>query len=264
MILIPQEVSLVHSDGGIRRVKLSDGIVEHIKSLIMAGRLKPGDKLPPEREFAATLGVSRTALREAVRTLSLMGLLDARQGEGTFVSGLVAGSFMKPLAPMLTMGNIDILELIEARRIIESRAVALCALRASEDELVRISDLVDEMELNIGYIEHFNRLDLGFHMAISSGSHNSVLVATLEAIRDALYEQVQDVQILPGAADRALGYHRRIVESLCTRDSERAERAMVEHLNDVERAVVANMVGKRAIHEERGDEEGESRSVETV
>ena len=83
----------------------------------------------------------------------------------------------------------------------------------------------------------------------------------MEAIRDALYEQVQDVQILPGAADRALGYHCRIAEALAVRDSERAERAMVEHLNDVERAVVANMVEKRAIREKRGDERGESTSV---
>ncbi|MEA4883310.1 MAG: FadR/GntR family transcriptional regulator [Clostridia bacterium] len=230
--------------GGIRRVKLSDGIVEHIKSLIMAGRLKPGDKLPPERDFAATLGVSRTALREAVRTLSLMGLLDARQGEGTFVSGLVASSFMKPLSPMLAMGSIDILELVEARRIIESKAVSLCALRASEGELADISALVDEMQLSISYIEHFNQLDLDFHMAVSRGSHNSVLVATLEAIRDALYEQVRGVQSLPGASDRALGYHYQITAALVDRDSERAEREMAEHLNDVERAVVASMVGE--------------------
>ena len=89
----------MHPSGGIRRIKLSDGIVEHIRSLILAGRFKPGDRLPSKREFAAALGVSRTAFREAVRSLSLMGLLDVRQGEVTFVSVLPASSFMKPLSP---------------------------------------------------------------------------------------------------------------------------------------------------------------------
>ena len=232
----------MHPSGGIRRIKLSDTVVEHIKSFILAGRRKPGDKLPSEREFAATLGVSRTAFREAVRSLSLMGLLDVRHGEGTFVSTPPASSFMKPLSPMLATSDIDLLELIEAGRIIEAKAVSLCALRASEEEIADVFALVDEMQVNISCLDCFNRLDRDFHIAISRGSHNSVLVATLETIRDALHEQVRDVQRLPGVADRVFEYHRRIADALAVRDSECAERLMLEHFDDVERAVVADMV----------------------
>ncbi len=239
--VLPNEVSSMHLAGSIPRVKLSDGVVEHIKSLIATERLKPGDKLPSERELAATLGVSRTVLREAVRSLSLMGLLDVRQGEGTFVSALVAGSFMRPLSPMLAMAGTDLLQLIEARRIVEPKAVGLCAVRASDDEVAEIRSLTDEMGSCTADLDQFNQLDLGFHMALARGSHNSVLAATLETIRDALYEQVQDVQRLPGAAERACGYHRQIAEAVTARDGDRAERVMLEHLNDVEGAVLASI-----------------------
>jgi len=240
--VLPNEVSLMELAATISRVKLSDGVVEHVKSLIAAGRLRPGDKLPPEREFAATLGVSRTALREAIRSLSLMGLINVRHGEGTFVSALVAGSFMKPLSPMLSMSSADLLELIEARRIIESKAVGLCALRASADEVSSIRLLADEMASNTADLEQFNQLDLDFHMALASGSHNSVLAAILETVRDAMYEQVQNVQRLPGAAGRASDFHLQIASAVAEGDDVRAEQVMLDHLNDVESAVLSSTV----------------------
>jgi GntR family transcriptional repressor for pyruvate dehydrogenase complex len=225
----------------IRKVNLSDTIVEHVKSLIAAGRLKPGDKLPPEREFAAQLGVSRTALREALRSLSLMGLLSIRQGDGTFVSRLVPASFMKSLSPMLLMSGTDILELVEARKVIEVKTAALCALRATEEELESVSRLILKMAETLTDLDSFNQLDLEFHLSIARGAHNSALVAALQAVRDGLYEQVENVQRLPGAAKRALDFHCRIERAARARDSEEAERAMGEHLEDVERAILANM-----------------------
>jgi len=226
---------------GIHRMKVSDGIVEHFTSRIINGDFKAGDKLPSERALAVSLGVSRTALREAVRTLSLMNLLTVKHGGGTYIADICPGSFMKPLSPMLSMGNINVLELIEARRIIEPEAAALCALRASDEELSEIGAMVEKMASTVKDLKKFNDLDLGFHIALAVGSHNSVLTATLEAIRDALFQQVQEVQELPGAAERALKYHTKLAEAVLNRNDKMAAKNMLEHLNDVEMAVLSNI-----------------------
>ena len=230
--------------GGVRRIKVSDSIVEHITSLIMSGELKAGDKLPSERELAMSLGVSRTALREAVRTLSLMDLLSVKQGGGTFVTELVPGSFMKPLSPMLAMGKMNILELIEARRIIEPKAAALCAGRSSEDDIGEINRIVGEMKAGLNSMRRFNDLDLMFHMSVAKGAHNSVISATLDAIKDALYEQVQEIQSLPGAQERALLFHSAMAEAITARDCAKAEKLMLRHIEDVEKTAKRYMAKK--------------------
>ena len=104
------------------RKTFSRKVVEHIRDLISTGRLKPGDKLPPEREFAQQLGVSRTALREAFKSLSLMGILEIKQGEGTFISRVGPPSFMKAIEPMLLLNRTDILELVEGAESSRPRA----------------------------------------------------------------------------------------------------------------------------------------------
>lgn len=225
----------------IRRVNLSDSVVEHIKSLVQSGRLKPGDKLPPEREFARQLGVSRTALREAFKSLGLMGILEVRQGEGTFVSRIAPPSYMRAIGPMLLLGQTDILELVEARKIIETRSAALCALRASEEELAGIEELVHLMRTKLGEVEPFNQLDLDFHLRIAQGAHNSVLTTILGTVRDLLMEQVRSVQRLPGAITRAFRFHQELAQALRARNSERAERVMAEHLDDVEKAILEQL-----------------------
>ncbi len=221
---------------GVQKVKVSDSIVEHITSMISRGELKPGDRLPSERELALNLGVSRTALREAVRTLSLMDLLTVRQGGGTFVAELMPGSFMKPLTPMLAMGRVDTLELIEARRIIEPKAARLCAERATEDDIEKMGSIIGKMKQSLGNLRLFNDLDLEFHLTIAEGSKNSVIVATLDTIRGALYEQVQEIQSLPGAAQRALDFHSQITGAISSRDAGSAEKHMLKHIKDVEKA----------------------------
>lgn len=228
-------------NGAVQRVKVSDSIVEHITAMIIRGELKPGDKLPAEREFAESLGVSRTALREAVRTLSLMNLLNVKQGGGTFVSELIPGSFMKPLSPMLAISRTGIMELIEARRIIEPKAAYLCAERASSSDIDKINGLVNLMRSSASNLRRFNDLDLQFHLAIAEGTHNSVIVATLDTIRDAVYEQVQEIQSLPGAADRALEYHSQMADAITKRQRTVAERIMLSHIKDVEKAAKKNM-----------------------
>ncbi|MGE5623482.1 MAG: FadR/GntR family transcriptional regulator [Methanocella sp.] len=235
------------ADGAIRirKVSLSDSVGDYIKSMIQTGRLKLGDKLPPEREFARQLGVSRTALREAFKSLSLMGILEIKQGEGAFVSRVGPPSYMKAVGPMLLLGQTDILELVEARKILETKSAALCALRAGDEELRDIEELVLLMDGKLENVEAFNQLDLEFHLRIASAAHNSVLTTVLGTIRDLLMEQVRSVQQLPGAITRAFHFHQELSRVLRTRDSVRAERVMSEHLDDVEKAILERMLSSQ-------------------
>lgn len=217
--------------------KVSDAIVEHIMTRIVSGELKVGDRLPPQHTLAAELGVSRTALREAVRSLSLMGLLNVVQGEGTFVIQSVPGLFAQPLSFAFSASRTKILEVIEARLVIEAKTSEFCALRATEEELQCLRDIADDMISNMDSLKVFNKLDLEFHLQVARGCHNAVLVAVVESIQAPLLVQLARVQELPGAAQRAVDYHKRILEAIANCDSESASTTMIEHLEDVRRAV---------------------------
>ncbi|NMB24286.1 MAG: FadR family transcriptional regulator [Firmicutes bacterium] len=207
---------------------------------IASGELKAGDRLPPQSELAAQLGVSRTALREAVRSLSLMGLLSVNQGDGTFVSQVVPGLFVQPLSFMLLMDNTHILEVVEARAIIEVKTSRLCAIRATDEELEALGAIAKDMASCLDSLERFSQLDLDFHVQIARGTHNSVLVAVIETIQSPLLGQVERVQGLPGAAERAMDYHMGLVKALQRRDAKAASTMMLEHLDDVKDAVIAH------------------------
>ncbi|NMB11716.1 MAG: FadR family transcriptional regulator [Firmicutes bacterium] len=221
--------------------KVADAVVDYIMGKIASGELKVGQRLPPQSELAADLGVSRTALREAIRSLSLMGLLKVVQGRGTFVTQTVPGLLIEPLSYVFSMDHIMILEVIEARAIIEAKTAQLCALRATEKELHSIETLTRDMMSKMEELETFNKLDLDLHMQVARGSHNSVLVAVIEAIQAPLSEQLERVQGLPGAASRAVEYHVRIVDALTNREPEEAAKTMLDHLDDVKRAVILSV-----------------------
>ncbi|NLY29960.1 MAG: FadR family transcriptional regulator [Firmicutes bacterium] len=221
--------------------KVADAVVDYIITKIASGELKVGEQLPPQSELAAELGVSRTAVREAMRSLSLMGMLRIDQGRGTFVNQTVPGLFIEPLAYVLSMDHIMLLEIVEARAIIEAKTAYLCALRATDKEISALEVLTRDMMSKIEDLDSFNELDLDFHVQVARGSHNSVLVAVIEAMQGPLSQQLGEVQRLPGAARRAVEYHRRVVKGLHDRDPEAATKAMKEHLDDVRRAVLQNI-----------------------
>lgn len=226
------------ANGPLKGKKVSDAIVDYMMKQIASGELKAGDKLPPQSELASQLGVSRTALREAVRSLSLMGLLSVNQGEGTFVSQVVPGLFVQPLSFMLLMDNTHILEVVEARSIIEVKTSRLCAVRATDEELEILEAMAEDMASCLDSLERFSQLDLEFHVQIARGTHNSVLVAVIEAIQSPLLGQVERVQGLPGAAQRAMDYHNELVKTLKWRDAKAASEIMLDHLDDVRKAVI--------------------------
>ena len=234
--------------GQLRRVSACESVVEYIKNGIIDGRLKPGDRLPSEQRLSELLGVSRGTLREAFKKLQLMGVVAVRQGEGTFVTKVSPGAMMRSLSPMLLMDHSSILELIEARKIIEAETASLCCLRASPAEIEEIESILKAMtECSNLDLEHFDELDIEFHMRLAKAAKNRVLLRILETLRDLLFEQIREVLKDPEGATRACKYHRQIYSALVDRDPKLAKRHMLAHLKNVEDTLVQMLLHEKPI-----------------
>ncbi|RJX27885.1 MAG: FadR family transcriptional regulator [Desulfurivibrio sp.] len=221
----------------IRPKKLSEEIVEQIKTLITDGQLKPGEKIPSEREMAALLGVSRPSVREAIMVLETMGLLESRQGGGTYVRSLTDGT-LAPLAAMMEENPELLGELLEVRMGLECWAAYLAAKRATEAEIREIGASVEEMASQAQSGGWSSEVDSRFHYAITTATHNTMqlhvlntihglFLATIEVALTKLYSQPRYIEVL-------LGQHRAIYEAIAARDGDRARRAMADHLEWVQ------------------------------
>jgi len=215
-------------------------VVEHIKTEILEGRLKPGDRLPSEHKLSALLGVSRGTLREALRNLQLMGLVSVRQGEGTFIARFSSEKIFRPLSSILSLDTSGVLEVIEARKILESEMVRLCCFRAVDEEIEELYVLLNEMEglYADGDLEGFNEKDIEFHVRIAQMAKNRMLLRLHETLRELLYEQIKEVTRDPEAAGRAYCYHRKIFAAIKDRDDKMARKHMLSHLRNVEDTLV--------------------------
>lgn len=224
----------------IKRVSVCDSVVEHIMTEILEGRLRPGDRLPSEQKLAALLGVSRGTLREALKNLQLMGLVSVRQGEGTFVTKFSSEKIFRPLSSILSLDNNGVLEVIEARKILESELVRLCCFRAVDDEVEELHRLLNEMEEYCAdtELDGFNEKDIQFHLTIARMAKNRVLLRILETVQDLLYEQIKEVTRDPEATGRACYYHRKILGAIKDRDDKLARKHMLNHLRNVEDTLV--------------------------
>ncbi len=153
---------------------------EHVIRLITTGAVKPGEKLPPERQLMERLGISRPALRESIAALTAMGILEARQGAGTFVSNLDPARIVEPLALIVNFNREVVRELFGVRSILEAGAIQLAATSISDEELAKLRGLVDDLAKAQGSVKRFLQLDIEFHRTIHRASHNQLLIALLE------------------------------------------------------------------------------------
>jgi GntR family transcriptional repressor for pyruvate dehydrogenase complex len=205
--------------------------IAFLRGLIETGRLRPGDRLAPERELARQIGVSRSGLREGLRSLAAMGVLSAHRGTGTFITAGPPALASEPLGLLTALHGIGREGLFEARRVLESTTAALAADRATGDQVATMADEITGMFATLDSPEAFFRHDFRFHRAVASGANNLVLGAFvgmltalhLEAHR-AGAEAARDG--LRDAADR----HRRIYQAIRNRDVEGARAAMEENL----------------------------------
>ncbi|MBM2575072.1 FadR family transcriptional regulator [Jannaschia sp. Os4] len=223
----------------IESEKLAAAVIRQIEGLILRGVLRPGDRLPPERDLAERLGVSRPSLREAIADLSSRGLLESRAGSGVYVDAALGQGFAPALIALFASHETALDDHVAFRRDLEGLAAARAARAGSETDLALIDAVFGKMEAAAakGDAEAEARLDADFHMAIAEASHNAVMLhvmrATLGLLREAVARNraVMFRQRTTGGA--LLDQHRAINAAIQSRDAEGARGAMEGHLDYV-------------------------------
>lgn len=218
----------------------TDVVVHGIKTMITSGELTAGSRLPIEKDLAARLGVSRGSLREGVRALALMGVLETRQGDGTYVTSLDPTLLLAPMGFMIDLqAPASVAHLQSVRRVLETEAVALAAMRIGDEELAQMEALLQGLEpaLAQGDIdsEAAMDVDINFHRVIARASGNPALEALIEAlasrtIRGRMWRAIKE----QGAVQGAQAEHTAILAELKAHEPDRARIRMATHLLGVE------------------------------
>lgn len=216
----------------VSKTRLADQVADRIQELIARGDYAPGDKLPVENELCEMFSVSRVTTREAIVKLSLMGIIDVRQGEGTFVKKLAPESFMKPLLPMLILDKKNLQDVFVVRLLIEAKTAELAALNATPEDLEEIRLLVDKMNLYAGQnkIGLYNEADAEFHYAIARHSKNQILFTIQTLIFDVMKGAIGVSTSPPNALAISIKYHQLIYDAIVSKDGTAAARYMTEHI----------------------------------
>jgi DNA-binding FadR family transcriptional regulator len=214
---------------------LTDEAIERIKEMIVSGELRPGGRLPKEADLAERLGLSRNSLREAVKALSLIRVLDVRQGDGTYVTSLQPEVLLDTVGFIIDFHRDDsVLYLLEVRRILESEATALAARKMTEEELGELGKVLDVME-SASDLNELIQGDLEFHRRIAHGSGNPVLASLIESLSaPTLRARVWRGLTQEGAADRTREQHRAIHSALLAREADVARAWAAVHVAGVE------------------------------
>lgn len=224
----------------INKKKLSDSVIEEIKRMIKSGELKEGDKVPNQNIFAAQLGVSRTSLREALNTLTRIGVFEQRPGYGTVLRSRIPALFTDHLTPPLISDKQATIELIEARRFLEIGVAELCVKNASPKQVVEMGHLVKEMTRSIkeGKMDDYIEQDVAFHFLIAKGSHNRFLINLFVTIRGFMEQYMREsFHLLPWMLERSLKFHQNIYQAVKDRNRSQAVSHMKKHLLDIQRVI---------------------------
>ncbi len=222
----------------IKTKKIYEEIVEQIRQLIRDGDLNPGDRLLSERELSERLRVSRASVREALSALEIMGLIEVRPGEGTFIRQTSVDSIIGPMALILSMEKDTIMELLQVRKVLEVEAVGLAAARASEEEKLLIKQAIEQMESDLKQGRLGEEADHKFHFAIAGATGNSILMRLMNTISDTMQHTLlasrKRLYESKGTPERLYTEHRQIYQAVAAGDVELARQLMYSHLEKVE------------------------------
>lgn len=213
-----------------RGATLTAATFERLVKLILSGQWPEGARIPSERELCQQLGIARASLREALKALELIGVLESRVGDGTFVCA--RSEFLsRPLLWAITGTDLNELrDIVEARRLIEVDIAGLAAERANEEELNRIAAAVEDLRLADSDPEAGLAADLRFHIAIAEAAHNQILLNSVQLLRNLMKQWILLKLQIPGTAARVLEQHEAILLAIRMRDADRARAAMSSHL----------------------------------
>lgn len=218
----------------IQAERLYEQIVKQIEESILKGALKPGDQLPAERDLAQQFGVSRTAVREAVKALREKGLVEAYSGRGTFITNGTSQAIKQSLDFMMRIGQQDgLAHLAEVRQILEPEIAALAATRVQEQHLATMREAVAVMDQALRDPDAYIEADLDFHLSLAEAAENPIILSLIDSIVGLLREQRLRIFYVDGGPERGQYHHKRILEAVEARDADRSREAMRAHLQQV-------------------------------
>lgn len=214
-------------------------VVDHVRSLIENGKLRPGDKIPPEREFAKELKISRASLRAGIGHLAAMGVLNVRHGVGTFVEDGPPALGTASLALLGALHGFKLWQMFEARLILESHLAALAAERGREEHFTALAEEVTEMYATCHEPQEYLIHDMRFHRTIAEASGNPILAVLMETIMTALYDERRKTVDRARDMKQTAEIHREIYRAIRSRNAAQARAVMERHLKLAESAQVS-------------------------
>lgn len=235
-------MSIARSDvEAIHKTKVYEKVALQLQRLICDGSLKPGEKLPPERELADMFHVSRGSLRDAVRALEVTGFVEARHGEGTVVRTASTDSLLNPLTAAMLRRREFVGELLEFRAMIEPVLAKRAATNASPEDLEHLQNIIRRQQEKVDRGEIAIDEDSEFHNAIAHAARNEVVLNVLDAFMDLLRESREHSLQVDGRLQKSLEGHKQILHAIERRDPAAAEAAMRRHIEKIEGIILTKM-----------------------
>lgn len=220
------------------RTTLTEAAFEQLIAYVVKGTWKAGDRLPPERELCQQFGIARTSLREALKAMELVGMLDSRVGDGTFVCP--RSEFLsRPLLWAFTgTDHEELVEIMEARTVVEESLAGLAAERGSPDEISAIKATIAQMREAIAAGASILEADMSFHLAIAAAAHNEVLRNAVQLLRNITRQWLKYKVQMPNVAGSVLKRHEAVYRAIASRKPKAARLAMRKHLEETQQLVI--------------------------
>ena len=227
----------------IKAKKIYEEVAESLHEMIRTGVLQPGDRIDSVQKLAENFQVSRSAVREALSALKAMGLVDIKQGEGTFVKSFDANQMVFPLSTAILMNKEDISNLLEVRKIIEVGTVTSAARNRTQEDLTKMREILEEMKGSLLNEELGEKVDFEFHASISIASHNPLLYIFLDQVSGLMFETMKETRRIwlysKNTTREKLFYeHMKIYDAIEQQDEEKSKHAMLCHLENVEKILI--------------------------
>jgi GntR family transcriptional repressor for pyruvate dehydrogenase complex len=220
----------------IRKSRVHEEVARQVEKLILT-KLHPGDKLPGERELAEMLGVSRSSIRDAIRRLEIVGLVEPRQGAGTLLREISTETLVSPLANVIAHRRQLVSELLDFRKMLEPPLAARAATHASTGEIAGMDEILRRQDRKVRAGELAVEEDTEFHYRIALASGNSVVLKVVDVLMDVLRETRSRSLQTEGRPQKSMAGHKRVLAAIKRRDAAAAEAAMRQHIQDVEKMV---------------------------
>lgn len=227
--------------GRLVRRSIAEQVAGRILALIKSGNLKSGDRLPTEQQMTITFNISRSPLREALKALTLMGVLESRQGGRYTVTDLSPSRLIAPFNIMLSVTEYDVQEHFEARALVDLELVRLCTVRASPELRQRIMKLARDGNAFLDNPVAFRLMDIEFHQALYNGAQNAMIATLAQGLYDVALDVRRVVSEMPGTIKKSVRQHCDVAKAVVAADTEEAVRAYRVHLEHVRDTTIQSM-----------------------